>query len=282
MAEIDMARPIVINALNPFYGRYLSGTLGEDLHAYYCYDEIAQAPWTARHGPHDEAAFLPQVDLVITTSEALRRTRTEAHPHTFLVRNGVDYELFQQGRRKRGFQPSAGTPKCVGYVGSLDGRVDYDLLSSLIHSCPEYLFRFVGRVVDEDAASGLAALPNVEILGPRPVGELPALMVPMDVCIIPFVCDEFTRSIYPLKINEYLAAAKPVVMTPFAELTEFNGLVDVASTFPAFAQALRRVVSLDSEDARQARQTRAKANSWQHRATELGAILAAHLPDRPT
>lgn len=272
MDRIGMSEPIVINAFNPFYGCHLAGRLGERLLAYYCYDEIGAAPWTARHGPAAERRFLDKVDVVVTTSSELQRTRSQRHPRTFLVRNGVSFEHFNRARRLA--QELAPRPRrCVGYLGSLDERVDYALLAAVMDSCTEWDFLFVGRAISPGAAL-LESRPNARLVGARPPDELPAFLAEMDVCVIPFVCDDFTRAIYPLKINEYLAAAKPVVMTPFAPLHEFDGLVEVAGPAREFAQAVRRAWSSDNEELRARRVAAARSNSWNRRALELENVLA--------
>jgi 3-deoxy-D-arabino-heptulosonate 7-phosphate (DAHP) synthase len=96
--------------------------------------------------------------------------------------------------------------KKIGYIGSLDFRVDYDLLETLIQKRSEYEFMFIGRVMDQRNCERLSAYSNVQFLGSKQPEELPVLLSQIDVAIIPFVKNEFTRNIYPLKINEYLAA----------------------------------------------------------------------------
>jgi hypothetical protein len=51
-----------------------------------------------------------------------------------------------------------------------------------------------------------------------------------DLGIIPYKMNEVNRNIYPLKINEYLAVGVPVVMTAFADLTDFKSTVKAASS----------------------------------------------------
>jgi hypothetical protein len=47
----------------------------------------------------------------------------------------------------------------------------------------------------------------------------------MQVGIIPFVKNGFTKNIYPMKINQYLAYGMPVVTTDFADLSDFGDLI---------------------------------------------------------
>ena len=102
----------------------------------------------------------------------------------------------------------------------------------------------------------------------------------MDVCIIPFAKNEFNRSIYPLKVNEYLAAGKPVVMTSFADLPEFDGIVEIAESKEDFFLGIVRALALDSDEQRRVRQDFAQHHSWTYRAKDFSRVIESALYDR--
>ena len=278
MRSLDMSSPIVINAFNPFVGLPLAGALNESLLVYYCYDEIKAAPWNSRHGARLEQAFLKKADVVITTSEGLHLSRKASHPHCYLVKNGVDFDLFHQAYTPHPSIDEAPQRRtCIGYLGSLDDRLDYDLIEALCSSAPDLDFHFVGRIVTPGVQERLGRYPNVHLLGARPPAALPGLLRQMDLGIIPFARTPFTRNIYPLKINEYLAAGKPVVMTDFAPLDEFSALVRIARTPDAFLTALRQELAFDTVDREQARIAMARSNAWADRVERIGSLLSYHL-----
>ena len=141
MSEIGMQNPIIVNAFNPIIGDSLVGKFNEDLLLYYCYDEIAAAEWCKVHGSRKEASFMKKVDGIITTSEALQSSKSKYNSNTFLVKNGVDITLFELA-----FNPNINTHNpTIGYIGSVDNRLDYDLLEYVIKAYPSYSFQFVGR-----------------------------------------------------------------------------------------------------------------------------------------
>ncbi|MEM8556704.1 MAG: glycosyltransferase [Bacteroidota bacterium] len=275
MARLGMTRPLVLNAFHPFLGVPLAGQLDEVALAYYCYDEISAAAWNARHGARLEAQFLTQADVVIVSSEALLTSKRDHHDRVHLVKNGVDFDLFH-GAYGGGSSARPERP-CVGYLGSLDDRLDYALLHAVIKAAPDWRFLFVGRVVDEQART-LEAYPNVTFAGAQQPGALPGFLRQMDVGTIPFARTPFTANIYPLKINEYLAAGRPVVMTPFADLREFEGLATVAGTAEAFRAALADALAPAPPEAVAARIEAARGNAWPGRAAAFAAVLQHALP----
>jgi glycosyltransferase involved in cell wall biosynthesis len=270
MNRLEMSDPIVINAFNPFLGLPLAGKLNESLLLYYCYDEIGSARWLKKHGERIERRFLGLVDAVITSSEALFARKRPAARQAFTVKNGVDAELFsgEADRTGRTVIPT------IGYIGSIDDRIDYDLLEQVIPEFSHYRFQFIGRVTDEAYARRLRAFRNVQIVGPQPVQSLPGFVRRMSVGIIPFVKNEFTRNIYPLKINEYLAAGLPVVKTDFAVLPEFDGIVSTARSASEFSFKLKEEMILDMKERRIERVKFAAANSWRARAAEFERVIS--------
>ena len=58
------------------------------------------------------------------------------------------------------------------------------------------------------------------LLGPREHTAVPAYLTNADVLVVPHVVTPFTDSLDPIKVYEYLAAARPVVSTPVAGFRE--------------------------------------------------------------
>lgn len=248
MKKIDMNSPIVINAFNPFIGLPLVGAFNEKQLIYYCYDEINAAEWSNRHGGRLEREFIQKVDAVIATSQALYESRKQLNKRCFLVKNGVDFELFNKGAvlPENGRIDLRMQNKTVGIIGSLDNRIDYRLLHYLAQEMSDTRFHFIGRVNETDAALKLKSLPNVVFWGAKPVSQLPSYLKHFDLGIIPYLRTELTKNIYPLKINEYLAAGKPVVMTDFADFTELKNIVRIENNKYDFLQAVRNELQTDN------------------------------------
>ncbi|MEN7551580.1 glycosyltransferase [Rapidithrix thailandica] len=269
---VGLNAPVVLNAFNPFYGLFSLGKLGESKNIYYCYDEISAAQWAGKHGPSLEKDFIRQVDAVITSSGALQKNKKSLNENCHLIPNGVDYQAFNQYCKDP--DPHEKKEKVVGYVGSIDDRLDYTLLRQLIGQYPDYQFRFIGRIVEPELIQPLQAFQNVEFTGPVNYTKLPEKVAEFDVCLIPFVRNTFTQSIYPLKINEYLAAGKPVVMSRFSDhLDEFQHVSSICETPEAFCQAVANEIRQDTAQKVKARCKIAQENSWENRAKQFSDIV---------
>ncbi|MEQ8241453.1 MAG: glycosyltransferase, partial [Cyclobacteriaceae bacterium] len=200
----------------------------------------------------------------------LFETKSKHHLNTELIKNGVDYALFNQAYNKDRF---GNETKTIGYVGSIDFRLDVDLLKAVIEHFPNHQFHFIGRVVDAQVKEALEAYTNVKFLGAKSPKELVKSMKSIDLGLIPFVKNEFTKSIYPLKINEYLAAGIPVVSTDFADLSDFVNSTAITETKEGFINAIATALSIDNASKAKARMEIAKKNDWKSRATQLFQMI---------
>ncbi|MEM1215326.1 MAG: glycosyltransferase [Bacteroidota bacterium] len=272
LAELGWRQPIVVNAFNPALGNQLAEQLDESLLVYYCYDEISAAPWMAKHGARHETAFLQRADLTLVSSAGLYRNKKAAARACALVKNGVDLGVFQTTGERPTDLPS--TP-IIGYIGSVDDRLDYDVLQTVAETHPDASLVFLGRIMDEAAAQRMRRFPNVYVLGPRPIDQLGNYLAAFDVGLIPFVKNDLTAGIYPLKINEYLALGLPVVSTDFADLSDFRAVAAVANDTTSFLSATAQALAGAGLGTKDERIAFAEQNSWAGRAEQIVDLLVA-------
>ncbi|WMJ73208.1 glycosyltransferase [Cytophagaceae bacterium ABcell3] len=269
--------PIVVSGYNPFYGLATAGSFNEKLNVYYCYDEIKGDQRYKYHGTRIEEQYLSKADLVVTTSDALYQSKASCCKSCYVIKNGVDFELFHKAS---GGVNHGSERKVVAYTGSIDERFHTEVMVHAIEHMPDVDFTFVGRITNFSAAAAMSRYPNVNILGSRAPEEVPTFLKKADVGVIPYLKNEVTSGVYPLKINEYLAAGKPVVMTKFAELNEFEGLVSFVESKEEFLRALKFELESDNNEKQAQRIDTARKNSWEHRVEEFSTVLIETLTEK--
>lgn len=269
LTKLNMEQDLIqIVAFNPALGLEVGKRFGESLLLYLCYDEIAAAPHLKKHGVWQEARFAKLADAVIVTSQGLYERKSALASTCFIVKNAVNFPLFSTG-----FNPIIPQKKQVGFIGGIDRRLDYPLLEHLISSLPDVEFIFIGRIRMPEGAALLQKYKNVTLTGPKALTELPAYVKQFSAGIIPFKRSDFIRTVYPLKINEYLAAGVPVVTTNFSYLDDFKDVVSIAETAEEFKDYVVQEMQGDSLEKKRARQALAKQNSWENRAEELAQVV---------
>ncbi|MDR2848456.1 MAG: glycosyltransferase [Bacteroidales bacterium] len=272
--KLHFRQPLVINAWNPFVGVFLYGKLHEFKTIYYCFDEITVGPWTKEHGGYMEEMFLKKADACVVSSAGLYQTKSALAKRCYLVENGVNYELFQTGY----FFPK-GEKVVIGFVGMIASRIDFELLEAIARSFPDAQLLLVGgvsfdgRAVDEEVAA-LKAFPNVVFAGMQAAEKVPSYLRQFHIGIIPNIKNTQTANVYPMKINEYMAAGLPVVTTDFAPLSEFEGMIGIAHSTTEFIEKIKNELATDSDEKRRNRQKQAQQNSWNNRALAFEKIIA--------
>ena len=122
----------------------------------------------------------------------------------------------------------------IGYVGRIKHQLDWDLLITLAQRHPEWSFVLIGPQDGLGQSTSLietlSHMPNVYFLGHKPVTALPAYTQHLDVCLLCYKVDDYTKFIFPLKLHEYLASGKPVVGSPIRSLQNFTHVITLART----------------------------------------------------
>jgi glycosyltransferase involved in cell wall biosynthesis len=205
---------------------------------YHCVDDIGAQPQMPRDLISTyERALVALALCVFVTSRELEQKWSRIREVTYLP-NCVDADHFRPAKSAR--DPLAPIPHPrLGFVGAIATyKVDVALLTRICTENPTWHLVMIGprERTDEDVGA-LLDLPNVHEVGIVQYGQLPAYMHKLDVGLIPALSNDYTRSMFPMKFFEYLAAGLPVVTTPLHSLLEYQHVASVV-TPERFAEAI--------------------------------------------
>lgn len=274
---------IFLNSFDPFFGRHFPADFNPLLYIYQSVDDISQEPYIARHGVRLENEIIAHADLTLVTSQALAQAKRHISPDTHLLPNAADIALFRQAMERLLPKPPEWAQvkgKVILYMGVLSAlRIDYPLLRYIAQQHTDKTLLLIGPYhLHECRQYGLDTLPNVIFTGAKPIAQLPAYLQHADCAIIPFLINTLTKSIYPLKINEYLAAGKPVVTTPFSDdIIAFGKTVYITASPVQFSDYIEKAICTDTPLAQIERLQLAENNSWAKRARQFWDIVAPYL-----
>jgi glycosyltransferase involved in cell wall biosynthesis len=266
--SLALRDPVVVVEA-PFW-HAVAGTLPRSLLVYDCMDLYAGFP--GAHAPLValEQELIAAADLVVFSSTPLAERVTNAR-RVAVVRNGCEFERFATAAPRR-----EGARPVVGYVGAVDSWFDVALVERSVAAHPGWDFVLVGSRAGQPKGA-FRPQPNLRLLGEVDYEQVPGLVAGFDVCMVPFLDNELTRCVDPVKVYEYLAAGKPVVATALPELRRLEaGLVHVAGSDEEFGAALETAMRERHDAELAARRRRwASARSWGARARELLEALQA-------
>lgn len=228
------------------------------LAVYDCSENYEGFPGIPRDVRRTERELLDRADLVSCTSAFLLKRVRLTRPDAFLSGPGVNYERFAALQGVGSGEPV----RTVCFFGHLsEERVDFSILKGLAEKGFEVrLVGGLGRVEE-----GILDWPGVDYRGEVSHADLPAALAGTDAFIIPYRINALTRGISPAKIYECLATGIPVVATPLPELQRFDKYVYLAEDTEGFAEVLRGLPGLETEEKVRARIELARENSWDAR-----------------
>ncbi len=158
-----------------------------------------------------EERLVRQVDMLWVTSTRLQQHWSGLRPDLQLVANALDDSLMPAPR----VRTHDARQKVFGYVGTIATWFDWEWLIALAQARPQDVIRLIGPVFHPPQATLPA---NIELLpGCHHAAALDA-MRNFDVGLIPFLRNDLTASVDPIKFYEYRALDLPVISTQFGEM----------------------------------------------------------------
>jgi glycosyltransferase involved in cell wall biosynthesis len=239
---------VLLNDNEMFKGFYLKDNLRPLVSAYYSRDYMLGVDYWKKHGERLEPKLIAKSDICFANSTYLSDYCMKYNPNSYYVGQGCDIDDFVNNKSSVPEDIKGLKGKVIGYVGSLNSqRLDIAIIEAIALHFTDHQIVLVGPEDDDFKSSNLHAISNVHFLGQKPVSSLPAYVNAFDVCINPQVVNEITIGNYPRKIDEYLAAGKPIVATQTMTMDVFKEHVYLASNKQEYIIQIHRAIKENNE-----------------------------------
>lgn len=214
-------------------------------------------------------------DLVLNVSDYLMEFASKYVPkeNSLYIPNGVDMELYDNTRYFEGTRYDKldvdDYDKIIGYTGVFwKETTDWELFLKIAESFPDDAFVCSGAFFKD-----YGELPdNMKFVGHVERNLLPAVISSFDVAVIPFLENEFTEAMCPLKVYEYLACGRQILSTPIPEVAKLRNR-SIAKR-EKFIPRLRQLLKKEQTDrAINSRINEARKHDWDKVLEPLEEIL---------
>lgn len=290
-------RRLALVTTYPYYDA-LAAMVRPELSVYLNLDDYALYwPRRAADARRRERDWVARCDLTLAVSarraEELRASvpaaaaRIHHLPHGYPGRPPTLEEFEPAAGAEAGAPPPADLARLprpwLGFVGSLEDRVDWRLLDRLAVELPDASLALVGNIHPAPAGAAWAeararclSRPNVHALGWRPQGEIEAYNRAFDAGLIPYDAEHpFNLACCPTKIMDVLGTGRPIVSTAIPECRLYRDVFEVAETSSDFVEAVRRLLAVgDPPERRAARLARAADQTCARQMERFLALLA--------
>ncbi|HEV7682961.1 MAG TPA: glycosyltransferase [Pyrinomonadaceae bacterium] len=222
---------------------------------------------------HERA--IDQADLILYSGQKLLAEAERARERSYLLEQAVDFDHWSQvGSGKLEIANAiAQIPRPrLGYFGAIEPwLVDQDLIKRAAKERPEWQWIFIGN---KARGVEIEALPNTHFLPPVPYQELPRYAAGFDVCVLPWdTAHSFTSYGSAIKVREYLATGKPVVISPLPEYESMGNVLRIARTHDDWFRLVEEALQDNDPAAAQARQAAVSSGTWDARAEWVSQLI---------
>lgn len=224
-----------------------------------------------------------------------------ANADYFFVNSIVLYALHQQIRKpnaivpqgfrlddfKKPIRPTLQFPNdkpIIGFVGAINHRLDFRLITRLAKQNPKLYFVLWGKIQETELTDEketarvmryLGTFPNVILGYSTSTGEIPGIITQFNIGIIPYRISLLSnRYCFPMKLFEYFYMGKPVISTSIIEVKKYSDFVAVGRNIDEWEMGIHRFLNEKWQNKQKDHQLKiALENSWEKKVNKIFKVL---------
>jgi len=196
-------------------------------------------------------------------------------PHRYFLEQAVDFDHWSRvGSGELEIAPEVANipPPRLGYFGAIEPwLVDQNLIRRASHERPDWNWIFIGN---KSRGLEIEKLPNVYFLPAVSYDRLPNYAAGFDVCVLPWDTElAFTSYGSAIKVREYLATSKPVVISPLPEYETMSDVLRIARSSDEFLHLIDEALHEQGSELSSARQDAVRKGTWDARAEWVSNLI---------
>jgi len=229
---------------------------------------------------HEQA--IEAADLIFYSSRKLLAEATRGLERSHLLEQAVDFDHWAQinnGDVSVAAEVAKISRPRIGYFGAIEPwLIDQQLIEQASRERPEWNWIFVGN---KSRGLDIENLPNVHFLPPVAYKDLPNYAAGFDVCVLPWSTDvTFTSYGSAIKVREYLASGKPVVIAPLPEYEPMSEVLRIGRNRQQFLDLVDEALQESGSELMRARQDSVRNGTWDARAEWVSGLIERALSSK--
>jgi glycosyltransferase involved in cell wall biosynthesis len=222
---------------------------------------------------HERA--LDAADIILYSGRKLLAEETRAQERSYLLEQAVDFEHWSKvgsGELEVAEEIARLPRPRIGYFGAIEPwLVDQELIKRASRTRPNWQWVFIGN---RSRGLEIEDLPNVHFLPPVKYDDLPRYAAGFDVCVLPWETEQaFTSYGSAIKVREYLATGKPVVIAPLPEYEPMSDVLRIARSRDDFLRLVQDALDERGDEKARARQASVRSGTWDARAEWVSNLI---------
>jgi glycosyltransferase involved in cell wall biosynthesis len=226
---------------------------------------------------HEKA--IESADLIFYSSRKLLAEATRGLERSHLLEQAVDFDHWARisnGDLRVALEIEKIPRPRIGYFGAIEPwLIDQQLIQQAAREHPEWNWIFIGN---KSRGLDIENLSSVHFLPPVAYNDLPNYAAGFDVCVLPWSTDvTFTSYGSAIKVREYLASGKPVVIAPLPEYESMSEVLRIARTRDRFLKLVEEALREEGTELARARQESVRDGTWDARAEWVSNLIEEKL-----
>ena len=222
---------------------------------------------------HERA--LDAADIILYSGRKLLEEATRGLERSYLLEQAVDFDHWARagsGELEVAEEVARIPRPRLGYFGAIETwLVDQELIKRASREHPNWHWIFIGN---KSRGMEIENLPNVHFLPPVKYDELPRYAAGFDVCVLPWeTAQAFTSYGSAIKVREYLATGKPVVIAPLPEYEPMKDVLRIARSRDEFMSLIQDSLDEQEPSAARSRQASVANGTWDARAEWVSNLI---------
>ncbi len=222
---------------------------------------------------HEQA--IESADLIFYSSRKLLAEATRGLERSHLLEQAVDFDHWariQDGNLKIAAEIEKIPRPRIGYFGAIEPwLIDQELVQQAVRERPNWNWIFIGN---KSRGLEIEGLQNVHFLPPVAYHDLPGYAAGFDVCVLPWRTDvTFTSYGSAIKVREYLASGKPVVIAPLPEYESMSEVLRIGRNRKQFLELVDEALQEEGSELVRARQDSVRNGTWDARAEWVSDLI---------
>ena len=230
---------------------------------------------------HEKA--IEGADLIFYSGRKLLSEATSGRDRSHLLEQAVDFDHWADLDRRVSNGALKLPPEIeriprprLGYFGATESwLVDQELIRKAASERPDWHWVFIGN---HSRGLEIEGLPNTHFLPRVAYDDLPSYAAGFDVCVLPWETEQaFTSYGSAIKVREYLATGKPVVIAPLPEYEPMSDVLRIARSRDQFLHLIGDALRENDPNAAARRQAAVSEGTWDVRAEWVSELIEKKL-----
>jgi glycosyltransferase involved in cell wall biosynthesis len=229
---------------------------------------------------HEHA--VERADIILYSGRKLLEEASRGRERSFLLEQAVDFQHWSRagdGSLTVAEEVARIPRPRLGYFGAIEPwLIDQELIKRAARERPDWQWVFIGN---KSRGVEVESLPNTHFLPPVPYNELPRYAAGFDVCVLPWETERaFTSYGSAIKVREYMATGKPVVISPLPEYEHMRDVLRIARSREEFLRLVEDALNESDPALALARQCAVEGGTWDARAEWVSGLIEDALARR--